>query len=246
MSRLQHLTRFYDLLGAVHARFGGYRHLRDCDGTMSWPERGVYFFFEEGERRVESGDGPRVVRVGTHALTATSRTRLWDRLKQHKGTQSGGGDHRGSIFRRLVGQSLLPRGGGRCTTWGVGSTRGDAARKKRITPARVQESEAPIEREVSAYIGRMPFLWLPIEDAPGPDSQRGLIERNALALLGNAAHGDLDAASSTWLGRHSDRRKVRTSGLWNQHHVDETYDPGFLDLLAELVENLEPNSAPRR
>lgn len=243
MSRLHHLTRFYDLLGELHGLLGGYHQLRECDGSMPWPNRGVYFFFEEGEDRTESGTGPRAVRIGTHALTATSRTRLWDRLKQHKGTQSGAGDHRGSIFRLLVGQALLTRDGGHCRTWAVGSTRSDAARKKHTTPTNVQEAEAPIEREVGAYIGHMPFLWLPIEDAPGPDSQRGVVERNAVALLGNHVHGVLDPASPTWLGHSSDRRKVRTSGLWNQNHVDETYDPGFLDLLTELVRDLERTSA---
>ncbi len=235
MSRLHDLTRFYDLLGELHGILGGFRQLHDCDGGMPWPMRGVYFFFEEGEQRTESGTGPRVVRVGTHALTTTSKTRLWDRLKQHKGTQSGAGDHRGSIFRLLVGQALLNRDGRRCPTWGVGRTRGDAARKKHLTPAQVQESETPIEQAVSACIGQMPFLWLPIEDAPGPASQRGLVERNAIALLGNHVHGVLDPASPTSLGQHSDRRKVRISGLWNQNHVDEIYDPGFLDLFADLA-----------
>jgi len=233
--------RFYELLGELRVQLGGDRQLHDCDGGMAWPKRGVYFFFEEGEPRTESGTGPRVVRVGTHALTATSKTRLWDRLKQHKGTRAGVGDHRGSIFRLLIGQALLTRDDGHCPTWGVGNTRGDAARKKHITPARVQEAEAPTEQAVSAHIGHMPFLWLPIEDAPGPDSQRGIIERNAVALLGNHVHGALDPASPMWLGRHSDRRKVRASGLWNQNHVDESYDPAFLDLIAERVRNLARN-----
>lgn len=58
---------------------------------MDWPARGVYFFREPGESRIHTGGGPRIVRVGAHALTATSRTKLWDRLSQHKGQQGGGG-----------------------------------------------------------------------------------------------------------------------------------------------------------
>ena len=54
----------------------GRRTLRDAHGTDGWPRHGVYFFYEPGEVRVDGRD--RVVRVGTHALTATSRTALWD------------------------------------------------------------------------------------------------------------------------------------------------------------------------
>ena len=86
----------------------GFPQLRACHGRMPWPRRGVYFFFEEGEVRSDSGSGPRVVRVGTHALTDRSKTTLWNRLAQHRGVaRSGGGNHRGSVFRLLVGQALL-------------------------------------------------------------------------------------------------------------------------------------------
>jgi hypothetical protein len=29
--------------------------------------------------------------------------------------------------------------------------------------------------------------------------------------------------------------KIRTSGLWNSNHVDDRYDPAFLDLMATLT-----------
>jgi hypothetical protein len=55
----------------------------------------VYFFREAGETRCDSGNGPRIVRVGTHALKAGSSTKLWTRLSQHRGKSAGGGNHRG-------------------------------------------------------------------------------------------------------------------------------------------------------
>ena len=81
----------------------------------------------------------------------------------------------------------------------------------------------------------MPFLWLEISDDPGPESQRGYIERNAIALLSNFSGQKLDAPSETWLGSLCNREKVRKSGLWIQIHVDEEYDPAFLDVLENLV-----------
>ena len=65
---------------------------------------------EEGEVRAETGDCPRIVRVGTHALKTGSKTKLWTRLKQHKGiTRTGGGNHRGSIFRKIMGAALIKK-----------------------------------------------------------------------------------------------------------------------------------------
>ena len=110
VDRLNDLRRFYDLLAALERKLGGKRTLADCDGRMDWPRRGVYFFFETGEIRVHSGQGLRVVRVGTHARTSGGRTTLWKRLSRHRGVRkSGGGDHRGSIFRLHVGTALINR-----------------------------------------------------------------------------------------------------------------------------------------
>jgi len=82
----------------------------------------------------------------------------------------------------------------------------------------------------------MPFLWLGVDDAPGPDSDRGVIERGAIALLSEIGKPTLDPPSPDWLGQYCDRPKVQASGLWNNNHVDEVYDPAFLDVMAYWVE----------
>lgn len=200
---------------------------------MKWPQRGVYFFSEPGEERRESGGGLRVVRVGTHALKERSATVLWHRLSQHRGSSTtGSGNHRGSIFRLIVGQALIAQRGYDYSMWGTGS---NAQKDVRMT-------EVPLEREVTGVIGAMPFLWLDIGDEAGPRSLRGYIERNSIALLSNMAKEPLDAPSSAWLGHHCDRARVRGSGLWNNNHVEEVYDPGFLDVVERLVDEMEPVS----
>ena len=40
-----------------------------------------------------------------------------------------------------------------------------------------------------------------------------------------------------WLGYDCDRERVGSSGLWNWRHVDEQYDPTFLDQLESPVDN---------
>jgi hypothetical protein len=204
---------------------------------MAWPTRGVYFFFEDGERRTTSGSGPRIVRVGTHALVATSTATLWRRLSQHRGTlRSGGGNHRGSVFRSLVGDALVERDGHHIETWGSEGSLGAAAKKHGLSREVARALERPVELEVTRAIGAMPFLWVDVDDSPGPSSLRGVIERNSIALLSNAGRDAVDPPSAGWLGAHSARERVRASGLWNSNHVDEQYDSGFLEVLARLVE----------
>ncbi len=107
------------------------------------------------------------MRVGTHALTEGSGTKLWSRLKQNRGQQkTGGGNHRGSIFRLIVGTALMARNGHDCPSWGHGNN----------APADVRAAEHPLECEVSKVICAMPFLWLAIDDEPGTESLRGYIE----------------------------------------------------------------------
>ncbi len=225
-ARLADLVRFYGILTTLERNIGSSRKLAECFGRMGWPRRGVYFFFEGGESRSDAGNGLRVVRVGTHALTVGSGTKLWTRLSQHRGqTNTGGGNHRGSIFRLIVGAALIKKLELNFPTWGVGSS----ANKT------IREGEFSIERKVSEIIGNMRFLWLAIEDEPGPNSQRGYVERNAIALLSNYGKPALDPPSKAWLGHYSDRERVRKSGLWNQNHVDEAYDLTFLDTLERLV-----------
>lgn len=238
MSRLDDLVRFHGLLDALAGRLGGSRRLSECHGRLDWPQRGVYFFLDPDEPRADSGPGARVVRVGTHALTERSRTSLWQRLSQHRGTaKTGTGNHRGSIFRLLVGNALMARDGAESpATWGLGADPGAAARPLGLARADVLDAEAPLERRVSAYIGALPFLWLAVDDAPGPASLRGVLERGAIGLLSNYGRPGLDMPNARWLGLHSDRERVRRSGLWNSNHVDAPEIDGFLDTLERLIE----------
>lgn len=79
MSRRVELDQLYAILDELRCSIGDYRYLNNCTGKSGWPNRGLYFFFEDGEFR-EDGTTPRVVRAGTHAISRGSRTTLWNRL----------------------------------------------------------------------------------------------------------------------------------------------------------------------
>jgi len=241
--KLQDVIRFYELMDRLEEKVGGNCFLEHADGKMNWPSLGVYFFFEPGEYRSTSGTGMRVVRVGTHALKLGAKTSLWNRLRQHRGTLSGkyegGGNHRGSIFRLHVGTSLHSKyiwDKMIMDNWACGSS----------ATAEIRMIEQPLEQAVSRHIRSMPFLWVDVNDPPSPNSKRGFIERNSIALLNNFPNVGtdhekqdcFDPPSKSWLGRQAINDRVSQSGLWNANHVDEAYQSSFLNKFEILIEKM--------
>ena len=230
-SRLDHLNQFYSLMNTLDERLGGPRFLSDCTAKSGWPSRGVYYFMESGEDRAGEDQEPRIVRVGTHAVSKRSRTKLWNRLSTHRGSEKTGiGRQRSSIFRFLIGTALIERDRRVLPSWNEGGT---------TVPKEVLDNERFMEMAVSDVIRGMPLLWLAVEDAPGPESLRGYIERNSIALLSNYGKEPIDPPSKSWLGHHCKKERVRLSGLWNQRHVKDEYEPEFLDTLARLIGEME-------
>jgi hypothetical protein len=241
MTRQADLDRFYALLDELADRIDGPYRLKDCTGRMDWPDRGLYVFLEPGETR-ERTDQRRLTRVGTHAVSAGSSTTMWDRLKQHSGTGSRssdhphGGNHRGSVYRKRVGEALIEKYdlGAEYPSW---HDRWSSIDRDRSV---VRDEEYILERRVSTYIREQPFLWVPVDDEPGPESDRAYLEANIIGLVSNFERPTADRRADDWLGRHSRAREIRESGLWNVNHVEETYDPAFLDRFESAVYEARP------
>ncbi len=221
MSRLADIRRLYEVLANLEYRMGGARRLRDCDGRMGWPARGVYFCLDPSEPRTDSGSGARVVRVGTHVITKASRATLWSRLAQHRGTSK--------------------RDGLRVASWGHGNSAGAAAAHFGVSREGLIADERALEQHASSVIGDLRVVTLPVQEL----IDRGFIERNAIALLSNFTRAPFDPASSNWLGQHSQRERVRCSGLWNDKHVEEIYDPSLLERV-DIMMSSETNHGTRR
>ena len=234
MSRITEIVELYDILAEAEQLAGGKRLLPQCNGRMPWPDKGIYFFFETGENRSDSlvhtrvdsqhtQQEMRVVRVGTHALTSSSRATLWGRLRSHRGNANGGGNHRGSIFRLLLGEALMLRDRivmPPSANWGMGST----------APIPVRSAEQPLELLVSQYFSNLPFVCLNV-----PDRQNRIdIEAYCIALLSNFNQAPaIDLPSASWLGSQSPRTLVRRSGLWNNNcvadHQNGFFIPNFVN-----------------
>ncbi len=225
--RLSDLNTFYKLLSKLGDGLGGVQSFKDFKPGPLFPKKGVYFFFEDSETRYNLELDLRVVRVGTHAVSSNSKSTLWQRLRSHRGTADGNGSHRSSIMRLYVGASLIERSHGMISvpTWGLGQSADNITR----------ETEAELEKEVSAYIGNMKILWLSINDENSAMSDRAYIERNSIALLAGR-NGPLDLPSKNWLGNFCPNMSVRTSGLWNVDFVDNFYDEKFLEVFSQFVD----------
>ena len=223
--RQEHLEKLYELLAKLERGQGDKRRLGDCTGKLHWPRRGLYLFFDPGEYRRGDTRTLRVVRVGTHAVRAASKSTLWQRLRQHRGLKRGGGDHRCSIFRGHVGRALQRRNGLTCPSWGQ--------KGRAFTKVRGQETQ--FEQAVSTYLADMMLLYVAIGDGPTTSSDRGYLERNAIALLTSQIPPS-DQPSPNWLGHYSPEDRIRASGLWNLDYVGEPYDEYFLDVLAEHID----------
>jgi hypothetical protein len=202
----------------------GLHTLRDVL-TKEIPKQGVYFFFDDAEPTKYSTSVPRLVRVGTHGVSAGSVATLRNRLRTHLGTRTGAGNHRASVFRLHVGRAIIERDGlqQRYPDWGKGQSA-----SKDITIL-----EAPLESQVSRYIGNLRVLFIPVLDVAGTGSMRATIERQFISMFTENMCA-IEESSLTWLGRFSAKPSVRDSGLWNVRDVGAEYDLRFMPLLDGL------------
>jgi hypothetical protein len=218
------IARSYEMFDHL-AKGMGLHRLRDILAEEI-PMQGVYFFFDESEPTEFSADVPRLVRVGTHGVSAGSTATLRNRLRTHLGTRTGAGNHRASVFRLHVGRAMIERDGleQHYPNWGKGQSA-----SKDIT-----ELEAPLESKVSEYIGNLRVLFIPVLDTAGTGSMRATIERQFISMFTENLCA-IDESSPSWLGRFSDKPSIRISGLWNVRDVGSEYDLKFVPLLDGLL-----------
>ncbi len=187
----------------------------------------MYFFFEDGEVR---GDGSsRVVRVGTHALTAASKATLRGRLRQHRGhladRDPGSGSHRASVFRRHARAALIQRDGRPPELLASWLDRhGPHPGRASQLGNRGRDGGQPSYRGDAGALAQR----------PGP-RHRGYIERNSIALTSSWPPARTRPAPAG-LGTRPSPARSASRGLWNVQHVTQPCHPGFLPTLQRLIQ----------
>jgi hypothetical protein len=179
------------------------------------PKQGVYLFIDKKELNLLGKPG-RIVRIGTHAVSSGSRSTLRNRLKTHLGAKDGTGNHRSSIFRLHVGQALFSslRLSDYNKTWGA----------DRPATSDLIVFERNHEKLVTEYLANLLVFTIPVLDSASRFSLRALIEKQIISLY-SERFLSLETPSYPWLGRHSPRTIIASSGLWNLQHVGSTYEP---------------------
>lgn len=226
-ARIKDLKRLYSCIDA--AREGGLTFKFSELSNRKLPKRGVYIFLDPREYNFLK-TGPRIVRIGTHAVSSESKSTLRTRLRSHFGQIDGGGNHRGSIFRLHVGRALLEsqKLGFQNTTWGDGQH----------ASAEIREKETKLEQEVSGYLSNLEVFIIPIDDEPSKDSLRAHVETQLIALCTESFEA-IDGAAIDWLGKFSPMLPIVKSGLWNLRDVSKKYKPnnlGSVDYIISMQE----------
>jgi len=211
---LKECHRYLDRGDAIRELYGIFDKL-DCRSRIlplreavrsQLPEQGVYFFFDPTEPTRFSSSQPRLVRIGTHGVSAGSKATLRDRLRTHLGTSNGFGNHRSSVFRLHVGEALIRRDNlrERFPDWGTGQN----------SSAEVREKERPLEKMVSEIIGNLLVGFVAVSDQSMKTSARSTIERLTIALF-TENFQPVEGPTAHWLGLHSQHEIIALTGLWN-------------------------------
>jgi hypothetical protein len=238
-SQPQPYQEFHRALGRLADQTGGPWTLGEVSGQWNWPERGIYIFLNADSHRVaETVSQAYVTRIGTVGDCAGSSSTLWSRLRAHRGNTrgdyAGGGNHRGSVFRRHVGEALIEAEGLHDQYPHWGKTHAQLPDGMETTALRQQEHS--LEQQVSQRIRSLPFLVVDVPGEPGPQSSRATLERNLIALVAQLRLRDPSLKRGCELQQQSPTPAIARSELWNVNHVNELFQSDTPRQFAEYVE----------
>ena len=179
------------------------------------PEKGIYFFYEDGEVWGHGGDKPRIVRIGTHK-NGNLRSRIkehylldksWMNFNENKPKPSDR-----SIFRKNIGRALLNKDmDGYLQIWNINFIR--SRNKELFGSKRNIEKEKRVEEMITRIIReKFSFRFIVLDS----QKERKRLERS---LIGTVAQCKLCKPSANWLGNYSPIQKIRESGLWLVHYL---------------------------
>ncbi|MCX7419634.1 MAG: hypothetical protein NT013_08860 [Planctomycetia bacterium] len=182
------------------------------------PQNGIYVLFEDGEFAHGTN---RVVRIGSH----TGNNQLRSRLKQHFLNEIK--DR--SIFRKNIGRCLLNRDHDPFLDFWELDLTSRAARDEHAGKIDFQKQNR-IEKQVSEYIrNHFRFVVFEVRDK----AKRLDLESKITSTVSLC---EKCGPSATWLGRHSPKSKIQSSGLWQVNELHKT--PLFGHELQELHQSL--------
>lgn len=180
----------------LHLMFSAQKTFQFPFNPSQIPNNGIYILFEDGEFAHAT---KRIVRDGTH----TGKNQLRSRLRQHFMQENK--DR--SIFRKNIGRALLKKAGDPfLDQWELDLT--TRASKEKYQEQIDLSYQATIEKMVSNYLqNNFQFTVFEVQDK----SERLNLESKIISTISACEECK---PSSTWLGLHSPKAKIRERGLW--------------------------------
>lgn len=204
MSRTTKAATVDEVCHALHHLLGGLPAFGFPYPEGQIPQNGIYVLFEDGE--IAHGTN-RVVRIGTH----TGNNQLRPRLKQHFLNEVK--DR--SIFRKNIGRCLLKRDNDPFLKFWELDLTSRAAKDEYAGKIDFQKQNA-IEKEVSDYI-RLHFRFVVFEVR---DKAKRLDLESKITSTVSLC--DKCGPLPKWLGRHSPKNKIQSSGLWQVNELNKS------------------------
>jgi len=185
------------------------------------PRNGVYFIYEQGEIWGHGGTKPRIVRIGTHR-DGNFRNRIAEHYLLHESkmnfSKKKAKPSDRSIFRKNIGRALLNRRRDNyLQMWEIDFIYGK--NRRLFGHLRDINKEKEIEIEITRML-RKNFSFRFIEMVCQKERMgKGGLESS---LIGTISRCKVCRPSKNWLGNHSPKTKIRTSGLWLVQHLRTT------------------------
>lgn len=184
------------------------------------PLNGIYFFYEEGEVVKNSENSKRIVRIGTHKgdnfRNRISEHYLFNEKKMLFNAMQPAPKDR-SIFRKHIGRALLNEDKDNrdyLDVWDIDFLK--RIKREKFGYRRDIDKEKKLEEKITRILRNLfSFRFIIIKDQNDRMGSKGLEK----ALIGTVANCSHCYASSEWLGRHSPKKKIRDSGLWQIQHL---------------------------
>jgi len=172
------------------------------------PKNGIYFFYENTELWGHNeSNNSRIVRVGTHRANDNFRSRIRNHYGKnlrvnHENISAN--MHNSSIFRKNIGMAILNQEKNNyLEIW----NKCEPKSNRSIT------FEKKIEARVTELLRmNFSFRFIIFKDK----SMRMYFESKLIGIL---AQCSLCNPSSTWFGRHSPKKEIQSSGLWQTQHL---------------------------
>jgi hypothetical protein len=172
------------------------------------PLNGIYILFQKGEK---AHGVDRIVRIGTHTGKNQLRSRLWQHFVNENKDRS--------IFRKNIGRALLNKDNDPfLKQWELDLTTKEGKDKylKNID----MQKQKKVEKNVSQYLQEnFTFVVFEVSDK----DKRLELESKIISTVSSCKECK---PSEQWLGNHSPKDKIHTSGLWL---VNELYKEPLME-----------------